>query len=102
LAVLAGPESAIGSVAANAFRASGLNYPRATVFTVLARKVAQTLAQRSRQRQCWFGLRVARGMSAILSLSDHSGHWPELMLNASVEIDSKATLDLGRPYLIPP
>lgn len=34
--VLAPPESAIGSVAMNAFRASGLNYPRATVFTVPA------------------------------------------------------------------
>ena len=32
-------------------------------------------------------LRVARGMSAILSLSDQSGHWPEVMLNESVEID---------------
>ena len=32
-------------------------------------------------------LRVARGMSAILSLSDHNGHWPELMLNGSVAND---------------
>ena len=31
-------------------------------------------------------LRVARGMSAILSLSDHSGHCAELMPNGSVEI----------------
>jgi hypothetical protein len=33
------------------------------------------------------GLRVARGMSVILLLSDHSGHWPELILNGSAEID---------------
>jgi len=36
-------------------------------------------------------LRVARGMSAILSLSDHSGHWLELMLNGSVAIDPNRT-----------
>jgi hypothetical protein len=32
-------------------------------------------------------LRVARGMSAILSLSDHNRHWPKLTLDGSVAFD---------------